>query len=186
MRSIRRRVEIRRIEAMNENEKIGVFVDLISLFSATKSFHNGKKIDYARFLDSIKKYGIIYRANAYGAYKNDEANGFIACLTNIGFDVNYVKATYVDEQLNVKKTDRSMDMVIDILRLIDRLDIVIISSLNTNLIPFIKYLKEKGVKVIIYACNVKKELRESANEYWIINEDVLEVSRELEDAEAAQ
>ncbi len=154
--------------------KIGVFVDLISLFGSIKASYDGRKIDYKKYLEIIENEGEIYRAYAYGAFVNDEANGFINCLQSIGFETKYVKAIYFDDKPDIKKTDRTMDMIVDVLRIIDRIDTVVIGTLNVKMIPFILYLKERGIKTILFSCNVKKELRNSFDLYYHINESILE------------
>ncbi len=161
-------------------ERVGVFVDLISLFGSVKVAYNGRKINYEEYLKKIETLGSIYRANAYGAYIGEESASFITCLENMGYEPKYVKARIFEDKPNIKHTDRTMDIVVDILRIVDRVDTVVIGSLNLQLIPFINYLREKGIKVIIFACNVKRELRMAANDYWLINDSVLEHDTVLE------
>lgn len=161
-------------------EKVLVVVDVINLFGSVKATFDGRKIDYEKYLLKIEKEeGDIYRAFAYGAFVSDEANGFINCLHNVGFEPKYIKAIYYNDKPDVKRTNRTMDMVVDILTFMDRIDTVVIGTLDNDLIPFIYYLKSKGVKVILYSCNVRRELREACDNFWFIDEDVLE-TKEVE------
>lgn len=157
------------------SNKIGVFVDLISLFGSVKVAYNGRKINYEEYLEKIKEHGTIYRANAYGAFIGEESASFITCLENIGYEPKYVKATIYEDKPNIKRTDRTMDIVVDIMKIMERIDTVVIGSLNLQLIPFINFLRERGIKVILFACNVKRELKIAANEYWLIDDSVLEI-----------
>lgn len=156
------------------SERIGIFVDVINLFGAVKSVHNNRKIDYGKYYDRVEDEGDVIRAFAYGAFVADETNGFIECLHRVRFEPRYVKAEIYNDQPDVRRTDRTMDMISDIAQIMDRLDTVVLGTLNINMIPVIHLLKAKGIKVILYSCNVKRELKESVNEYWFINESVLE------------
>lgn len=159
-------------------ERMFVFVDVINLFGAVKSVHNGRKIDYEKYYDRIEDEGDVIGAFAYGAYVADETNGFIECLQRARFRPNYVKAEIFNDQPDVRRTDRTKDMICDIAQIMDRADTIVLGTLNINMIPVIDLLKARGIKVILYSCNVKRELKEAADEYWFINETVLEEPHE--------
>lgn len=82
---------------------------------------------------------------------------------------------------SVQQTDRTMDMVIDILRSIDRLEIVVIGSSNPRIIPIVNYLKEKGIRVIIFSCNIPRHLRNAADVWWEISDRFLEEEKAVEE-----
>lgn len=159
-------------------DRVLVVVDVVNLFGVVKANFDGRKIDYEKYLLKVEKEeGDIYRAFAYGAYVSDEANGFINCLHNVGFEPKYIKAIYYNDKPDVKRTNRTMDIVVDILTFLDRIDTVVIGTLDNDLIPFIYYIKNKGVKVVLYSCNVRRDLREACDEFWHIDEEVLEAIR---------
>ncbi len=96
-----------------------------------------------------------------------------------GYEVNYIPARLINDRPVIKYTDRTMDIAVDIIRMIDRLDIVIIGSCNLNLVPLFIYLKEKGIKIIIFACNIPRKLIMVCDEWWEITEDLLEVNESI-------
>lgn len=159
------------------NNKIGVFVDLVSQFSRVADYFPGEKIDYDEYLRRVEDLGPITKAIAYGASVGDEANSFIKCLEDKGFDVKYVNARVFNGKSIIKYTDRSTDIIVDIIKMMDRIDTVVIGSSNINITPFLIYLKEKGITVIIFACNVPKDMRNACDEYWDITEHYLENKR---------
>jgi uncharacterized LabA/DUF88 family protein len=71
-------------------------------------------------------------------------------------------------------TDRTIDMIADIFRVINRLDVAVIGSSNTAIIPIIHVLQERGVEVLVFSCNIPASMKEASNSWWEINEDLLE------------
>lgn len=155
-------------------KKIGVFVDLVSQFNNVDGFYPGEKINYDAYLSRIDEIGSIYKSIAYGASVGDEANKFIKCMTDKGFDVKYVEARKSKGKSVIKYTDRTMDMVVDIIKMIDRIDIVVIGSSNLNLAPFLIYLKEKGITVIVFSCGIPKVLKYNCSEWWEVTDKYFE------------
>lgn len=80
---------------------------------------------------------------------------------------------------SVQQTDRTMDMITDILRLSNKSEVIVIGSSNSKLVPFIRYLKEIGIKVIIFSCGIPRDLKNEADIWWEINEDFLEEEKEV-------
>jgi uncharacterized LabA/DUF88 family protein len=163
------------------SKRVALFVDLISQFHNVNTVYSRQKIDYRLYLDRLKEEGNVTRAIAYGAAIGNEANPFIHCLRENGYEVKYVVARKFNGRPIIKYTDRTMDIVIDIIRMLDRLDVVVIGSCNVNLAPLINYLKEKGIIVLVYACNIPKELRLICDEFWEISEDVFEIKNNEEE-----
>lgn len=95
-----------------------------------------------------------------------------------GFETKYVYPRCYQNRPVIKYTNRSVDIVLDVIRMIDKLDIVIIGSCNYDLAPFFTFLKEKGIRVIVYSCGIPRVLKETCDEWWEIDEDVLEPRRE--------
>ncbi len=171
---------IKELSIMNptfENKCIGLFVDLINQYHSISLAFNGSKLNYHSYLNKLKEEGLIYRAIAYGAYVDNEASDFINCLRSDGYEAKYVPAKLYNGRPIVKFTDRTIDIVLDIMRMIDKLDIVIIGSNNTNLIPLFSFLKEKGIRVIVFSCDIPREMKLHCDEWLEITEDLLENNR---------
>jgi len=168
---------------MFENIKTAIFVDLISLFYNINYVYPQQKLDYKAYLDKLKEKYNIYRAIAYGASVSNEAQNFIRCLRGNGYETKYVLARKFKSKAVIKYTDRTMDIAMDILRMIDRIDVVVIGSSNINLIPLLIYLKEKGIKVVIVACNIPREMKNSCDEWLEITDDLLEIRNDEEELE---
>jgi uncharacterized LabA/DUF88 family protein len=167
-----------------KNKKAALFIDLISLYHNINIIFPRQKLDYKAYLDRLKEETDIYRAVAYGASIGSEADKFITCLKLNGYEVKYVSAIKINGKSVIKYTDRTMDIALDIIRMIDRIDVVIIGSCNINLVPLFIFLKEKGIKVVVFSCNIPRELKVAADEYWEISEDLLEIIEDFTQTES--
>lgn len=152
----------------------GIFVDVSNQFSTVASVHRGAKINYKGYLDSALRGRSLYRAFAYGVQLNTEANEFIFSLREIGFEPKYRIARKIDGRPSIKRTDRNMPLAMDVMRHLHKLDIVVIGSNDPDLVPLVAYIKERGIKVVIFACRVGSELRDVADEVIEVDNTVLE------------
>lgn len=154
---------------------IGVFVDVSNLYYCAKKKFDKRKIDYREYLSYVKDLGEIVNATAYGCHVNDEAKGFIHCLKEIGFQTKYkaVKGYHSDTGLR-HKADWDVGITIDIVRLIDQFDMVVLGSADGDLTPAVEWCKEQGKDVLVLACGISKDLKEKATEYIEIPESFLE------------
>jgi len=161
---------------------VGLFVDLSNLFfCAVKKFGPKKKVDYERLLDYVREdHGQVYRAVAYGTQSNGEAREFITALRKIGYDTKYKQPDVLPDK-SLDRFNWSVGICLDVVRMIGRLDAVVIASANPNLVPLVEWVKEQGVRVIVLACGISKKLKEVADQYVEIESDLLE-GREDEDA----
>ncbi len=157
------------------DKRIALFVDLIGQFYNVSLIFKKQKLNYKAYLDKLTEEGNVYKAIAYGASIGNEADTFIKCLRSNGYETKYVPARKYNGKPIIKYTDRTMDIAIDIIRMMDRLDIVVIGSCNINLVPLLSFLKEKGIKVIIFACHIPVELKIVCDEWWEVTENLLEI-----------
>ncbi len=77
---------------------------------------------------------------------------------------------------STRKADWDVGIAIDIVRLIQRVDTIILGSADSDLAPVVEYVREQGCRCVIYACNISKELREVANATIEIDENILELN----------
>lgn len=147
---------------------IGLFVDVNNLHYCVSMKYTGAKLDYSKYLKCIEnEFGPLRWKIAYGTQKNDEATKFINYLKYLNFDVKYLTLTK-----NRIITTR-VDFVLDIIRVIPKLDVAILGINNHDYIPLIEYIKNQGVKCGIFAARISKELREHCDFVTEINRDLL-------------
>lgn len=165
-------------------KEVGVFVNVSNQYYTVNNLFRGGKIDYVKYLArALNENEQLYRAFAYGVQMEREANGFITCLNQIGFEPNYKTARLIDGKPSIRNTDRNMDMAMDIIRCLEKLDVVVIGSNDPNLIPLVKFIRERGKKVVILSCCIGRELREAANSCIEIKEELLEERKDQDECQ---
>ncbi len=143
--------------------KVGVFVDVNSIYFHVNKKYPNRKLDYGTFLTKIVGDDTLQRAIAYGSQANKEAVAFISCLQHMGFETKYGKL----------RTDWNIGMSMDIVRVIDKIDVAVIGSNSIDLLPTIQWVRDRGVKCVIVCANLCTELREAADRYCEVEEDML-------------
>lgn len=148
---------------------IGLFIDTFDLYYRVKRKFNGK-INFESYLDDVTKLGKITKLFAYGM-QSETNSKFISCLRILGFETRFKNSRIIH---NTKICDWGVNMTIDIIRALDQLDTVVFGTCNFNIIPLIRYIKERGVTVIIFASNVPEVLCNLADKVIEIEEGHLE------------
>ncbi len=131
-------------------------------------------MNYGRYLRHAVGPDTLYRAIAYGVQLADEANEFINLLRESGYEPKYKPARKIDGRPNIRSTDWNVGMSLDVVRLLDRLDIVVIGSNDSNLIPLVQYCRERGKLVTIFSCKVGQELREAVDAVYDIKQEIID------------
>ena len=157
-------------------KRIGVFVDVSNIYYCVQRAYNKRKLDYRKYLEYVASLGEVKRAIAYGCQIRDEAKGFIQCLEYAGFETKFKGVKSYREEAGLRrKADWDVGIAIDIVRLVENLDIVILGTADGDLVPVVEWCIERGIKVIVFACGVSKDLKETATEFFEIPESLLEI-----------
>lgn len=165
--------------------KLGVFVDVSNLYYCVgKRFSEGAKLNYAKYLEhcmNLEEHkGVsyeLYCAIAYGAQLQGEAEPFIRCLEHFGFECKFKKPkTYEnkDKKGIIRKADWDVGIAMDIVRMIKKLDVVILGSADGDLTDLVLWIREQGVKVMVIACGISSDLRDTAHYNEEITEEFIE------------
>lgn len=152
------------------SSRVSVFIDVGNQFYCINKKWAGRKLNYEKYLEKAKSFGGIGRAFAYGTQVDDTAAKFITALYHLGFEPQYKQ---------VKKNvwySWNVGMAMDIVRLVtnDKTDTIIIGNSDRSIAPVISWAKEKGVRVIVMACGINKELKNACDRWIEIDEAMLE------------
>lgn len=166
-----------------DKDKIGIFIDTSMLYHKVQRRFS-TKLCYDAYYSVCKKFGSIIKAVAYGMQISSEAGGFINCLKIAGFETMFKRPkilTFGDHELKFCNWDSVMTM--DIIQLIDGggLDVIIIGSSNLDLIPLIKWIRSRGIYVVIFAVNIPRIFNGIVDEVIEITENELESEDKDED-----
>jgi len=153
---------------------IGLFVDTSDLYHRVRRKFNGK-LCYEAYYEEVSSWGTMQQAVAYGMQIGDEAGGFITCLRMVGFDTRFKRPKVIRVgDREIKRCDHGVILTVDIVKMIDRLDTVVLGVSNPDYIPLISWIQDRGVKVIVLASCVPKSIRELASQVIEIDEEYLE------------
>jgi uncharacterized LabA/DUF88 family protein len=140
-------------------KQIGVFVDVSNLYYCIGKKYKGRKLDYKQYIEYVRALGDIIIANAYGAQIKNQAESFLYCLRQVGFTPKYeTPKSYSENGVITKKADYDVKITVDIIENLDKLDLIVLGSADSDFVPLIKSLIEKDKKIIIFACKISKEI----------------------------
>ena len=129
--------------------RIGIFVNITNQFGALNQKKKGHKVNYERYLTYFLGDGEkVIMANAYGTQVAGEAESFIHALRKMGYLTKFLLSQKVGNQ-DIVHPARNVEMTVDVLGSADKLDIVVLGSNDTELIPLIVHLQGRGIKVIV-------------------------------------
>jgi len=157
------------------SKRIGVFVDVSNLYYCLGKRFKNHKLDYQKYIEFVEDLGTITQLIAYGAQIKNKAGSFIHCLRKLGFKTKYKQPkTFNNPDKIRRKADWDVGIAIDIVQQIDRLDMIVLGTADGDLEPLVKWAVDKGVDVIILACGISRDLKESATDYFEIMGSMLE------------
>jgi len=136
------------------NKKVGVFYDGANVYHAQKKYK--LKVDLKEFKDFINQHCDLEFVNYYLSIpaKNDNAyqgiQGFLDKIKDL-FNIKSKELKYipVGKQV-VKKGNMDIEIVLDVVRNIDNLDVVIIVSGDSDFFELKKYVVNEKKKIIIF------------------------------------
>jgi uncharacterized LabA/DUF88 family protein len=159
---------------------VGVFVDIARQYYGVSLLDKNARINYERYLSKAVGDGELHRAYAYGVQMNDEAATFITALRNLNYEPKYRKAKIIKtadgtEKSSIRHTIWNVGIAMDVVRNIRHVDTVILGSNDPELVPLVEWIREQGVKVIVFSFAIPKELRLSADKCIEIHDDLLDI-----------
>ncbi len=156
-------------------KRIGVFVDVSNLYYCVGKKFLKRKLDYRKYLHFVADIGEVVKAVAYGSQVGEEAKGFIYCLNETGFQTKFKAVKSYHEEAGLRrKADWDVGIAIDIVRMIERFDMVILGTADGDLEPIVDWCMDQGVDVLVLACGISKDLKDRATSFIEIPESLLE------------
>ena len=153
------------------SKRVGVFADVSNLYHCIQTTYKSK-LNYKFLMDICKTKGEVFRAIAYGAYVGHEADAFQTYLESSGFTPKFKPAKKIRHGDDIiHKADWDVGIAMDIVKTIDRMDIIVLATADSDLVPVVEWAIERGVDVIIIGCNISHELKEVATEWREIDKE---------------
>lgn len=163
---------------MSSLKMCGLFVDIGNLYYCIgKKFLTKNKLDYAQYMAFAAGDHAVYCAKAFGTEISSEAVKFKTCLRHYGWEPIY-KSVRVNENPKTgakefRKTSWNVGIAMEVVRHIEKLDIVIIGSSDAELVPMVDWVRQQGRECVVVACGISKELKAAASSFLEITEQLL-------------
>lgn len=148
-----------------EGHRVGVFVDVQNFYYSAKNLYDALPNYKAMLKDAINDRQLIC-AFAYVISANmPKQNDFFEALKTAGIEVKQKDLQYFPG--GIKKGNWDVGIAVDILRFMNRVDVVVLASGDGDFADLVDYLKNQGVKVEIMAFGrtCSNRLIEEADEF---------------------
>lgn len=152
--------------------RVGIFVDVQNIFYAAKPFN--ARLDFEKLLALSAGKRRLIRAIAYVVQSPEvDQSNFISMLQQKSYEVR--RKDLRQRSDGSAKGDWDMGMAIDIMRFVDKLDVVVLVSGDGDFVPLVDLVKTLGprVEVISFTYNTARDLINSADEHIPIEEALL-------------
>ncbi len=150
----------------HKEQRVGVFVDTQNLYHSARNLYNAR-VNFGAVLKEIVAGRKLVRAVAYviATEAGDEKN-FFEALTKLGIETKTKDLQVFNT--GTKKGDWDVGLTVDVMKMANRLDAVIIVSGDGDFIPLVEYMKNHTgtqVEIASFGKSTSGKLREAADDF---------------------
>ncbi len=149
----------------NPSQRVGVFVDVQNLYYSARNIYNSR-VNFGEVLKAAVGERHLMRAIAY-VVKADmpEEHTFFEALDKAGFEVKSkeLQTFYGGNQ----KGDWDVGITVDIIRMLSKLDVVVLCGGDGDFIPLVEYAQQMGVlvEVCAFGKSTSGKIKELADDF---------------------
>jgi len=149
----------------HEEQRVGVFVDVQNLYYSARNIYNSR-VNYGALLkDAVGERKLIRAITYVIRAQMPEEQTFFDALSKAGFEVKTK-----DLQVfygGVKKGDWDVGITMDMIKMMNKLDSIVLASGDGDYIPLVEYLKNFGVRVelIAFGKSASSKLIETVDDF---------------------
>lgn len=136
-------------KALHDAQRVGIFIDTQNLYHSARSNFNAH-VNYKALVEAAVGSRQLVRAFAYviRSERSDEAK-FIEALEDLGIEIREkdLQVFYSGE----KKADWDVGIAIDIVRMSEKLDAVVLVSGDGDFTEVLKYVRSRGLRAEVMA-----------------------------------
>ena len=156
----------------HKEQRVGVFIDTQNLYHSARNLYQAR-VNFGAVLKDAVAGRKLVRAVAYviKTEAGDEKN-FFEALEKLGIETK-IKDLQVFHT-GTKKGDWDVGLTVDVMKMANRLDAVIIVSGDGDFIPLVEYLKNHTgaqVEVVSFGQSTSGKLREVADDFVDLSEN---------------
>lgn len=153
-----------------KEHRTAVFVDGSNTYiCAAKCFN--RKIDYQKLLDYAVDGCSLYRAIIY-AVKHGNMDSWSKALWHMGYETRIKEPMYYGDN---SKADWDVQIVMDIVRMIEQVDVITIVSGDGDFIPVVEWCQGRGriVKVVGVEQSTSRELKDRCDKFMPVTPELM-------------
>ncbi len=159
------------MEFSQKNQRVGIFIDTQNLYHSARTLFNSR-VNYGTLIDTAIQDRQFIRAFAYVIRsESTEESKFFEALTDLGIEtrVKDLQIFYSGE----KKADWDVGIAIDIVRMTEKLDAVVLVSGDGDFVEVLRYVKSRGVKaeVMAFRKTTSAKLLEEVDTFYDLGAD---------------
>lgn len=149
----------------NPHQRVGVFVDVQNLYYSARNIYNAR-VNFTEVLHAAVGDRPLIRAIAYGIQADmPEEHTFFEALDKAGFEVKTKELqTFYG---GMQKGDWDVGIAVDIIKMMNKLDVIILCCGDGDFIPLLEYLQMNGqlVEVCSFGKSTSLKLKELADNF---------------------
>lgn len=151
--------------------KAGVFLDISNLYFCVQKKYN-KKVDYKKYLAFLSDLYSVELAFAYVANNNGQSMPFVHALEKMNVTIRSKDVKEYSD--TTRKCNLDVDMAIDMVNMVGRVDVVILGSADGDMAPAVKWLDMRSISTVAFACGISSDLKACCKSVLEIPPSVLE------------
>ncbi|MBM4038614.1 MAG: NYN domain-containing protein [Planctomycetes bacterium] len=165
-------------------QRVGILVDVQNMFYSAYDCFRGR-LNYKRLLDTAMGNRQVVRAIAYAMRDGNNQASFFTMLREVGFELRTKEPRVRPD--GTRKGGWDIGIAVEALMLAPKLDVLVLVSGDGDFVELVLALRALGIKVEVYAFerSVGRELREAADLFVPIGEEMIFRDGRFEGEEAA-
>lgn len=153
-------------------QRVAILVDVQNMFYSAYDCFRGR-LNYKELLDTASEGRQVVRTIAYAMRDGNNQSSFFTMLREVGYELKTKEPRVRPD--GSRKGGWDLGIAIDAITLAPKVDVVVLVSGDGDFLDLVHGLHARGVRVELFAFerSVGRELREAADEFFAIGEELI-------------
>ncbi len=154
-----------------KEQRVGVFIDAQNIYHSAKNLYHSK-VNFGDIVKDAVGNRYLIRALAYViSTEGGDEKAFFDALTKMGIETKTKDLQIFSS--GAKKADWDVGLAIDAVRLVPKLDTVILVTGDGDYVPLVEYLQNQGcqVEVVSFGKSTSAKLIEAADDFFDLDQN---------------
>jgi len=147
------------------DQRVGIFIDSQNMYHSARHLFN-RRVNFKNILEDAVIGRKLIRAVAYViSTKTEEEQPFFEALEKTGIELR--QKELIEYASGAKKADWDVGMAIDVVRMLDMLDVVVLVTGDGDFVPLVDFVQNHGriVEVMSFGETTSSRLIEAADHF---------------------